>query len=895
MSPEPQTAAGPPSSDGAPSLTPPDGGAPPRLPRTYVRRQHLFTQLDRATRGPVTLLVAPTGTGKTLGAGGWARLRHPEGTVWVQADAHWDAERMRTLLDHAAAAGDEPLLVVVDDAHLLPAETVSLIDQRLSDAPTALRLLLLARWDLPLRRLVPELLGHLTVLRGDVLRLADDEVAVLVAEHARTDHPEVVEAITTQAQGWCAAVVLVSRAVAASRDPVAAAIAYARDGGGIAGQVTSEVFASLPSRERHLLLCVAGEETVTAATAVHLSRDPDAGEVLAHLEATGLLVTRLDDGVSPDEPAGAPTTRFCIHPLLAEVIRRRLVAGGVDVLRARATVAAAVALDVARGEGDGGFRRLVAVHEHEAAARLLAAEGITMLMRGEGAAVAAFARDHGAVLEAHPGTWLVAMLERWVAGDAEAARRWAERLGDRPVEPPDDPSTATAAAIEAFRGLVLTRLGQQDLDGAVALAQQLADDLAAAPGVRVHDHALLPQLLTELGITQNWTGDLVRAEQNLTLAAQLGRTRGLPALTCAATSHLALTQYMRGREQACVELARQALEQVERVPGWQPRFTRARAAAALVLADLPGLPSLTTPFDRRLEPGPAHPGDLATRFWLRMVQARTALREGAIDEAERVLVAPLGLPVATAALPAHLRIVLVIEQAFLAYLSGDRHRLAHAADEARELDAPGEHSLLLGLQADLVGDQRAAGELHAAAAAGTRFAQPASRELALTCHAQLADALGKPELALDLLREAATSTAVRNNAVPFLGWSRHGTPLSSLLDVLASRDEPRPGSWLQQVVAARTGQGDVAAAFSSTVATQAERDGAALPAVRLVLSARERDVLVELARGSTYADIARNLVVSENTVKTHVSNLYSKLSVSRRSEALAVARTMHLI
>ena len=54
-------------------------------------------------------------------------------------------------------------------------------------------------------------------------------------------------------------------------------------------------------------------------------------------------------------------------------------------------------------------------------------------------------------------------------------------------------------------------------------------------------------------------------------------------------------------------------------------------------------------------------------------------------------------------------------------------------------------------------------------------------------------------------------------------------------------------------------------------------------------------MLIELARGSTYADIAANLFVSENTVKTHISSLYSKLSAGRRSEALAVARTLHLI
>jgi DNA-binding CsgD family transcriptional regulator len=61
------------------------------------------------------------------------------------------------------------------------------------------------------------------------------------------------------------------------------------------------------------------------------------------------------------------------------------------------------------------------------------------------------------------------------------------------------------------------------------------------------------------------------------------------------------------------------------------------------------------------------------------------------------------------------------------------------------------------------------------------------------------------------------------------------------------------------------------------------------------LSPRERDVLHELARGATYADIAANLFLSENTVKTHVSSVYAKLAVNRRSDALAVARTLHLV
>ena len=71
---------------------------------------------------------------------------------------------------------------------------------------------------------------------------------------------------------------------------------------------------------------------------------------------------------------------------------------------------------------------------------------------------------------------------------------------------------------------------------------------------------------------------------------------------------------------------------------------------------------------------------------------------------------------------------------------------------------------------------------------------------------------------------------------------------------------------------------DIAAVFAPTTATRTRaRRRRTEPVVRPTLSPREREVLNELARGATYADIAANLFVSENTVKTHVSSLYGKL------------------
>ncbi|MEO0470833.1 MAG: response regulator transcription factor [Bacteroidota bacterium] len=61
------------------------------------------------------------------------------------------------------------------------------------------------------------------------------------------------------------------------------------------------------------------------------------------------------------------------------------------------------------------------------------------------------------------------------------------------------------------------------------------------------------------------------------------------------------------------------------------------------------------------------------------------------------------------------------------------------------------------------------------------------------------------------------------------------------------------------------------------------------------LSKREFDVLQQLAKGATNKQIAETLFISENTVKTHLSNIYDKLDVKRRTQAVGKAREMGLI
>ena len=64
---------------------------------------------------------------------------------------------------------------------------------------------------------------------------------------------------------------------------------------------------------------------------------------------------------------------------------------------------------------------------------------------------------------------------------------------------------------------------------------------------------------------------------------------------------------------------------------------------------------------------------------------------------------------------------------------------------------------------------------------------------------------------------------------------------------------------------------------------------------QLNLSVRELEVLHLLADGYSNQEIADKLFVSLNTIKTHISKLYQKLNVSRRTQAVQKARDLAIL
>ena len=61
------------------------------------------------------------------------------------------------------------------------------------------------------------------------------------------------------------------------------------------------------------------------------------------------------------------------------------------------------------------------------------------------------------------------------------------------------------------------------------------------------------------------------------------------------------------------------------------------------------------------------------------------------------------------------------------------------------------------------------------------------------------------------------------------------------------------------------------------------------------LTQREREVLQLVAEGLSNEEVAQRFVISAGTVKVHLSNIYGKLGVSKRTQAIAKARSLGIL
>jgi DNA-binding NarL/FixJ family response regulator len=110
-----------------------------------------------------------------------------------------------------------------------------------------------------------------------------------------------------------------------------------------------------------------------------------------------------------------------------------------------------------------------------------------------------------------------------------------------------------------------------------------------------------------------------------------------------------------------------------------------------------------------------------------------------------------------------------------------------------------------------------------------------------------------------------------------------------------------PANVAQTIVGVKHGASPISPMIARKLLARLQQQGArgaapALPAgPQVALTPRETEVLELIARGYSYAEIARLQSVTKHTVQSHIKNLYSKLAVHSRGEAVFEASRMGLL
>ncbi|ADB49952.1 LuxR C-terminal-related transcriptional regulator [Conexibacter woesei] len=877
--------------------------APPCPPVAPVRRERLFRALAHGSANGVTLVSAPAGAGKTALVASWLASGAVAWPVaWLALDGHDDErrrfwtgvlaalaradpsdaglaqlavpprgriDRVFTELVERLAARTRPLVLVLDDVHELTDGAIhDDLAALLRHAPAALRLVLIARADPPLGLERLRVSGRLSEIRAaDLAFDAAEARELLAAWGAPLDAVDARE-LWRRSGGWAAGLVLPALALRDHADPSAFVAGFGGDDRAVADFVLTEMLAGHPGDVRRFLLRTAVAEELTVELAVELGGRPDAAELLERLVHGNALVERLDGG----------RDGYRYGPLFAGLLRSELARTAPEEL-------AELHLLLARWhERDGvpgaAVRHALAASAWELAAEAVADGWLRLLLDGELELLREVAeRMPPALHRRWPEVALACAAAATAAGDAAGAATLLARAEDAA----EDASGEAAGALPPARALGFARgqavvellLGRVcgDVERTTRAAAVLTAGRRAVPSGD-GDAALADELrvaaLAHLGATEAWCGELEAAAQRLDAALAGARERELDAIVLLARAHLALGEALRGRLVRAADGAAAALELAER-HGWDA--TPAAATAQAVLASALLHWDRTEEADRvlaRAERTVRSSGEPPLRALVALVRIGLLAADGAWDAAiARLRAAEAELR--SWPLHAPLRARFAAHEALLRAARGERAEAGALLESARAAGPRPEHAAALGRL------RLAAGEpASASAAVEPWLEQTVPRAVAVelwTTEAVARDALDDDAGACCALERAL--------ALAEPDGFRH--------ELLAL------GPSLRDLLARTIRAGTAHRSFAGELLDALEHDGARPLALPEPLSGREEAVLRCLPTMMSNREIATELYVSVNTVKTHLKHIYRKLDAADRREAVRRARELQLL
>jgi LuxR family maltose regulon positive regulatory protein len=862
-----------------------------------VARQRLLGLLDEGAKGPLTLLAAPAGYGKTLLLTSWATGAGPPGPVaWVRigpGDQHpprfWSQvlaalrgsgavapDGLLAGLEPLAEVGDgflralvgglleldRPVVLILDDLHEAAGpEVTGQLRFLLRHAPSQLRLVVASRADPPLALHRLRVAGQLTEVREADLAFSLEETAVLLEGHGVELSGTELETLWRRTEGWAAGLRLAALSLREHPQPGRFVADLAGDDRAIAGYLVEEVLAAQPPELRAFLLRTCVADRLCGDLADALTGGTDGARVLARLEREHVFTSA----------AGPTRAWYRYHPLFAELLRAELHYGHAAELPGLHRRAASWHADA--GQPVPAVRHALAAGDVDQAARLLTTDWAQLLAEGQAAMLGELvSRLPGERVRASPELAVVAALSRLALGELEEADAW---LGvAAAAEPPfAGPATGSGAAMHLAR-LYRARLAGEVAEAGPAARELLAPDgaLTMEPGGADDQRTLAHALL---GSTQLWSGQLEEAAVNLERARADADRTGRRVIWVAAVANLALLEAVRGRLDQAGELARLASERARGV-AWSasPQLACAQLATAVCAYHRDDLPAAWAALD--LATRAALPGDRPLRLAAAVLGGWMAAASGG-DQASAALrhldvaIAAIGgrpprlLAAAARAARARLLATAGDDEAALAALGpGDRPRPAVETVVLGRLQlAKGDPMAAVRTLAPLLASEPGGGALAPSLAIEANLvAAVANRELA-----DHAAAVGALRRALDLAAPEGYRRAfveggapVRQLLADHLHWDNTHHPLvGALLERLRSAEPAGPA------------------------------------ALVVPLSEREQVVLRYLSSRLSAGEIADELYVSLNTVKTHIKSIYRKLDTNRRWDAVKRARQLQLL
>jgi LuxR family transcriptional regulator, maltose regulon positive regulatory protein len=884
--------------DGSSATRPAQPGRP-AVQRALVHRPRLFERLSSTPAGGVALVCAPAGSGKTILVRSWAEETALEGRVaWVAVD-RGEQDGQRFLISVADALADkvngelgierikptpnfrgeavveqllsdlelldDPLVLAIDDLHELhAAEALTCLELFLARMPPALRLVLGTRQEpeLGLHRL--RLADRLLEVRASDLCFSQDETrALLEASNIRLSN-EAVALLQERTEGWVAGLRLAAISLAGHRDPERFVAEFSGSERTVAGYLMAEVLDREPTETRNLLLHTSILDRVSGPLADFLAGRSGSERVLQSLEEANAFVTSLD----------LARTWFRYHHLFADLLRlelRRSDPSSVPQLHLRAA-----GWYEHHGYPVDAIRHAQAAEDWRYAARMLADSYVALGLDGRLATVnellSAFPRDVAADDPELAVALAGAQMFDGDLGETKAYIELAEGLADDVAE---DRRWGFRLAMASTKLSLARRRG--DLGAAVEAMGSLQEVLAAQPSHdvdRAAEHRATA--LMNLGIAELWALHLSDAREHLEEAIALARRIGRPYLEVGSLAPLGIAEVVAGAPvQGGIRLAEQAIE-IAGANGWadDPIIVPALVIEAYVLVWVGDFDAAERHLEsaNRARPPEGEPViDLVATYTRGLVR----FARGRLEEAYEALAAAESVRqrVSEDILTVDPRVQLIEVQVRLGQTDTAAAALAELSSE--ELNRA---EMRLAAAAVRLGE----GDPECALA----VLRPAIERSAPTIHPRTAsmdallfaaaahDALGDTRAVEESVERALDIANADGLILPFAM-----APVRPLLE-RHPRHKTAHATLLTEILDVIGGSG---------------RRSGEVPPLQEELSEAELRVVRYLPSNLKAPEIAAELFVSPNTIRTHMRHIYYKLDAHSRTEAVDRARELKLI